>query len=481
MSDMNKEDFAPESKPRPVTKIDLGDICPFRALTKNLARCEVDLTGIADAKNSKAMLRLASTRIEADKERICLVWRSMRTKKGVKTPVFNLVYAYSPDVNDVLKETGQATFSMTEKLWHIPQSLLDDNIAEQLRDEYFSVIVDLDDKVAYATGIAPRSGKETRYYDLLPRPVTIHMEDLTDAMREERPGDHFTGRYDRVFNGQEFIAPEGGAFSTRHAFLLVRMPVCGGKLRYGVISSLTGTVEHVLFGSGASAAISRFHDSFAALKEPVILPVSGSRHETLMTVADDLRKMMRPALAEADALRTILPDLNVSLIPLEYAEVMHGEGMRSEVHGKVRVRRDPMMAEIAALTGQDGARDVIIPITPDQGRTTKDVRVTILHEVAHHLTFEDKNLDEKESHGNAFAVAFAVLAILSRTLTEDETTDHLAPYYGKEVARVWAETGTIASNSLRSRGWVSCADVRNFVAMGMVRSRESISAPSETV
>lgn len=481
MSDTSGESIVPESKERPITKIDLGDLCPFRALTKNLDQFQVDLAGIADTKNSKAMLRLASMRIEADKERICLVWRSMRTKKGVKTPVFNLVYAYSPDVNDVLKETGQATFSATEKLWHIPQSLLDEDIAEQLRDEYFSVIVDLDDAAAYTTGIAPRSGKETRYYDLLPRPVTIHMEDLTDAMREERPRDHFTGRYDRVFNGQEFIAPEGGAFSTRHAFLLVRMPVSGGKLRYGVISSLTGTVEHVLFGSGASAAISRFHDSFAALKEPVILPVSGSRHETLMTVADDLREMMRPALAEADALRTILPDLNVSLIPLEYAEVMHGEGMRSEVHGKVRVRRDPMMAEIAALTEQDGARDVIIPISPDQERSQKDVRITILHEVAHHLTFEDENLNEKESHGSAFAVAFAVVAIISGTMTEDETADHLAPYYGKEAGRVWAETGTIASNALRSQGWVSCADVRNFVATGMVRSRKNAPAPAETV
>lgn len=420
-------------------RADQGEDCPLRAAMARyrLASCS---EAICDPAHSlKARLRHAAGALGIDPDRICLAWRSVRTKKGVKTPVFNLVFAFNPAFNEVLKRTGEATWSRTEKLWHVPQDGFCEHVQDDMFDVFFAATVDLDGAVAARTEVETASGIERRHYALLPAPVTVHLEDLQAALAESRPDDVFLDGHFRVFDGQSLsVAPS--AFSTRHPFLLVRGQVRGAAPRYGAVSVLTGTLEAVGFHKESDILLARFHETVRANAEPVFCPVAQSRASSLTFVKNRIRESLAPAFRSLERLERVIGPCGASLVPLEHVEIMMGPGVKDMILGKVRTQPGGLPRDIADLLDQEGPREIILPLDGLDGREEQDLDLTMLHELAHHLALEEPALRDAPCHGVDFAIILACLSLLYGRISEPHLQSHLEFYNHPEIVQDVIET-----------------------------------------
>ena len=414
-------------------RADQGAHCPLRSAMGRhpVVSCSEALCD--PALSPKARLRHAAGALGIDPDRICLAWRSLRTKKGVKTPVFNLVFAFNPAFNEVLKRTGEATWSRTEKLWHVPQDGFAPHVVTDMFGTFFAAVVDLDGAVAARTDVEKASGIERRHYALLPAPVTVHAEDLQAALAGSRPDDVFLDGHFRVFDGKSLSVPPF-AFSTRHPFVLVRGQVRGAAPRYGAVSVLTGTLEAVGFHKEADILLARFHETVHANAEPVFCPVAQSRAASLTLVKNRICESLAPAFRSLERIERAIGPCGVSLVPLEHVEIMKGQGVRDPVLAKVRPHPGGLPRDIADLLEQDGPREIILPLHGIDHQADREIDLTMLHEIAHHLMLEDPDLRGEDVHGVIFGVILSALVLLYGRIPHSHLHGHLACYMHEEDA-----------------------------------------------
>ena len=453
---------------------DAGQECPMRIMTRDLTPIDIDLSPAYRQDSDKAMIREAASILRIDPEKICFVWRSVRTKSGEKRSVFNFISRYNPDFNELLKETGQASFSRQEKLWSIPQDTFLEFVREEMSSDFFSVIIDLDDEACFRTTVAGNADTERRYYDLLPSPVTVRVADLIEAYGRERPHDEVIGRGLRVFDGQRLVSPGSETFATRHPFLLLRFSVKARRPRHVVVSTLSGEIEAVLFERNASMGLARFHEACNALNEPVMAPALTGRAASLETVSGLIRERMRPALDAVERLSQVLTDLDVSIVPLEYHEIIKGDGMQEPILAKVLLREGALSEGIARMTGQNGARNIIMSLAHMDARDSRDIEITIIHEVAHHLAIENETFGFDDHHGKEFGIMFAALA-RAAILPLDSINRHLCCYFPRAIADSIisaVKTLLLHLEMARTRQGLpvvlTCADIRDFLGKMMM-------------
>lgn len=440
----------------------------------------IDISAVDCQRKPRIILERIGNLLGVQEHALLLFHRSVRTIRGHKSCCLHLIFTFSEIYADVLRATGWARFDGKLKCWYLPEEFVTEDLLDTTFSGQFTHILDLDADLLLETGMA-MPAPLLPYFELLPTPVTFSAADVTAAYTRARPQDEIgaTGRMS-IYQGERFVEFPEGVVASSYPLVLVRFPVDWGHPRYVTFSPLSGELERVSFYKESGRAIARMRDVIRHHKAPILIPAEEDREASLDRASVQIRRELSPFFDAADRLSEVFQDANISVLHGAYLELLDGDGNRDshQIHGKVRSRSTRHLSAMAKVLSQSGSREIVVHPRSFEGQDPALPLITLIHELAHHLSVESSGGFGANPHDFEWSVICAAFLCPfedSGDISTKQFISEFSPYlsdmgfeWGVEPEIIGIGAGVFrAASNIKER--TNCADLISILQFAPFR------------